>query len=186
VTADLAWIDAPSSTVMLANVDGMGQLAGQLSIDSAPAFNCLGFSPGSNGDLAVSFLRYDTAGGVPTWEKVERTASGGTSGLKLMVASGSAGSTMTCAIGLPLPTGYSLAWQDNSGSWLSIDTMTAGVSGGNVMSYPFASANDFGGPNLQPPIVGLAPFATDYGVLFSGARAVELWRLDANGIRSPK
>jgi hypothetical protein len=106
-------------------------------------------------------------------------------GLKLMVASGSAGSTMTCAIGLPLPTGYSLAWQDDTGSWLSIDTMTGGMAGGNVMSYPFASANDFGGPNLQPPIVGLAPFATDYGVLFSGARAVELWRLDANGNRSP-
>jgi hypothetical protein len=187
VTADLAWVvDAGpgQDLVMLASVDGQGQLSGQVTVDPTPAAasNCLGFSLGANADLVVSFLRYDTPGGVPTWEKVERTPAGGVSGLKLMVASASP--TMGCAIGLPLTSGYALAWQDNTGSWLSIDDMTAGGTG-SVLSFPFASATDFGGPDLQPPIVGLAPFAGDYGVLFSGARAVELWRLGSTGVRSP-
>jgi hypothetical protein len=187
VTADLAWVvdtGAGQQNVMLASVDGQGQLSGQVTVDPMPAaaFNCLGFSLGASADLVVTFLRYDTPGGLPTWEKVERTPAGGISGLKLMVASTSP--TMGCAIGLPLATGYALAWQDNTGSWLSIDDMSAGGSG-SVLSYPFASATDFGGPDLQPPIVGLAPFAGDYGVLFSGARAVELWRLGPTGVRSP-
>ena len=182
VTANLAWVDVPTSTVMIANVDGTGQLSATIGVDSAYAFACLGYSLGSNGDQAVSFLRYDITGGLPTWEKFERTPAGGIAGLKLFVAGGP---TMSCAVGLPLDAGYALGWQDQTGSWLSVDSMPNGVATGSIQSYPFASATDFGGPDVQPPIVGLAPFGTDYGVLFSGTHAVELWRLDANGNRRP-
>jgi hypothetical protein len=182
VTANLAWVDAPSSAVMIANVDGTGQLSATTPVDSAPGISCLGYSLGENGDLAVSFLRGDGPGGLPKWEKSERTPNGGLAGLQLFVAGDP---TMGCAVGLPLSTGYALAWQDDTGSWLSIDYMPNGVATGSIQSYPFASATDFGGPDVQPPIVGLAPFGTDYGVLFSGPRAVELWRLDASGNRRP-
>lgn len=182
VTANLAWVDAPTGSVMIANIDGTGQLSGTNTVDTAYAVACLGFSLGSNGDVAVTFLRYDTSGGLPTWEKFERTPAGGIAGLKLFVAGGP---TMSCAVGLPLDAGYALGWQDQTGSWLSVDSMPNGVATGSIQSYPFASATDFGGPDVQPPIVGLAPFGTDYGVLFSGTHAVELWRLDANGNRRP-
>src|SRR4029079_11869724 len=50
-------------------------------------------------------------------------------------------------------------------------------------SFPFASSTDFGGADLQPPLVGLAPFANDFGVLTLRAHSVELWRIDRAGNR---
>jgi hypothetical protein len=185
VTANLAWVDTwsgPTAQVMWANVDGMGQLSATVTVDAAAGIACLGYSLGEMGDMAVSFLRADAPGGLPTWEKSERTPNGGLAGLKLFVATTS---SMGCAVGLPTSTGYALGWQDNSGSWLSVDYMPNGAATGSIQSFPFASATDFGGPDVQPPIVGLAPFAGDYGVLFSGSHAVELWRLDSAGNRRP-
>ena len=51
------------------------------------------------------------------------------------------------------------------------------------MPYPYASAAGFGGSNLQPPLVGLAPFGTDFGVLLARPLDVELWRIDDMGNR---
>ena len=52
-----------------------------------------------------------------------------------------------------------------------------------MRSYPFASSTDFGGPDLQPPLRGLATFGSDYAVVLERPRAVELWRLDGGGVR---
>ncbi len=49
--------------------------------------------------------------------------------------------------------------------------------------YPYASAAGFGGSDLQPPVVGLAPFGTDFGVLLARPQDVELWRVDDMGNR---
>jgi hypothetical protein len=50
-----------------------------------------------------------------------------------------------------------------------------------VKSFGFASATDFGGPDLQPPLAGFAAFGPDFGVLFAKAHSVELWRVDQAG-----
>jgi hypothetical protein len=52
-----------------------------------------------------------------------------------------------------------------------------------VKSFPFSSSTDFGGPDLQPPIVGLAAFGNDFGVLFARSHAVEVWRVTGSGNR---
>jgi len=86
-----------------------------------------------------------------------------------------------------------MVWQDYSGSWLSVyyppcdpaDTSKPcdGNERGQVISYPFASSTDFGGPDLQPPLRGLAMFGTDYAVVLERTLSVELWRLDGGGRR---
>ena len=75
----------------------------------------------------------------------------------------------TCAVVTPTSTGYALVWQDMEGSWLA-----EYVTGQTLPApYPFASASGFGGASLQPPQVGLAPFGTDFGVLFARPLDVE-------------
>ena len=190
--AGLTWLDPVAGTVGFAFVNGLGELSTQpIVIDTALAFACLAVSsettvPGA--DFLVSFLRYGASGGVPTWEKAEMSADGGIATLSLDLAVTS--TTMGCARGTPM-TGldYSLAWQDYSGSWLSAYSAPKTDAAGNVLvagsvkSYPFVSATDFGGPDLQPPIVGLAAFAGDYGVVFARPTAVELWRVTGSGSR---
>jgi hypothetical protein len=73
---------------------------------------------------------------------------------------------------------YAIIWQDTSGSWLSV---YYGAQSGQVKSFGFASATDFGGPDLQPPLSGFATFGPDFGVLFYKAHSVELWRVDQAG-----
>ena len=75
---------------------------------------------------------------------------------------------------------YAMVWQDGSGSWLSV---YYGPQTNMVKSFPFASSTDFGGAGLQPPLVGLAAFGNDFGVLFARTRSVELWRIDQAGNR---
>ena len=80
----------------------------------------------------------------------------------------------------PTATGYGITWQDTEGAWLA-EFVPQGMS--LSMSYPFASASDFGGSSLQPPLVGLAPFGTDFGVLLARPLDVELWRIEDTGNR---
>ena len=44
---------------------------------------------------------------------------------------------------------------------------------------------DFGGPDLQPPLRGLAQFGTGFGVVLAKPKAFELWRLNDLGVRQP-
>ncbi len=77
---------------------------------------------------------------------------------------------------------YAIVWQDTSGSWLSV---YYGPQTGMVKSFPFASSTDFGGPDLQPPLVGLARHsATISGSCSRRSHSVELWRIDRAGNRA--
>lgn len=184
--AGLAWVDAQSNRVMFVTVNGQGALVGQptpvaVSAAAAPTtvFGCLGFSPGKD-HLTVSYLNATSDGSAPpTWIIAEGN-EGGTidTTTTLNVAN-----QMGCAVVTPTATEYALVWQDNQGSWMAV-----AVGVGNqiqVATYPFAAASDFGGPDLQPPLVGLAPFGSDFGVVLARAHDTELWRLDEMGNRKP-
>jgi hypothetical protein len=109
----------------------------------------------------------------------DQYADGHTGSVRLTVAQTT--NSLTCSLAAPTSAGYALAWQDYSGSWLSVYSATIE----KVMSYPFASATDFGGPDLQPPLRGLAQFGNDFGVLLAKTRTVELWRVNGFGERQP-
>jgi hypothetical protein len=201
MSAGLAWVDTAAGALKFAFIDDHGELVGTSSvIDTAALYECLTVTSQTidpKASFLVSFLRHDTTDGPPIWEEAEMSADGRVETLTASVAE--AGKAMGCAVGTPT-TGfdYSFAWQDYSGSWLSIlsgrmDDGNGGFTAGRVLSYPFVAATDFGGPNIQPPIVALStigggtgvPFTGDYGVLFARDHGPELWRVDASGNRRP-
>jgi hypothetical protein len=186
MNAGVAWVDTTStaaSTVRVATVNAAGVLTGApvvTSMSAAPNFSCLGFSPGKN-DLTVLYYSDELnlpSGIAPGWVIAETSEAGSVDSTTLL-AFGHPGS---CALVAPTPAGYSLVWQDTQGGWLAV--YTAGETS-QPAPYPFAPASSFGGANLQPPLVGLAPFGTDYGVLLARPLDVELWRLDGMGNRRP-
>ncbi len=180
MNAGLAWIDASStpSQVLVATVNGAGLLTGApvATSSAGPAFSCLTFSPGKD-DLTVVYYAASTNLSLPGWIIAETNEAGSVDSATVLGSSRPLG---TCAVVAPTTTGYSLVWQDSEGGWLS-----EYVAVGNTLSgpFPFASASSFGGTNLQPPLVGLAPFGTDFGVLLDRPLDVELWRLDDLGNR---
>lgn len=183
--AGLAWIDAQSNRVMFATVNGQAALVGQptpiaVSAAAGPTtvFSCLGFSPGKD-NLTVSYLNETSDGSAPpTWV----IAEGNELGTIDTTTTLNVAKQMGCAVVTPTATEYALVWQDNQGSWIAVAAQI-GSNQIQVATYPFASASDFGGPDLQPPLVGLAPFGSDFGVVLARAHDVELWRLDDMGGR---
>jgi hypothetical protein len=182
--AGLAWVDAPSHQVLFTTVSGAGQLVGQptsvaaaITMDAATELSCLRFSPG-NDNLTLTFLDQTSDGSAPPTYVIAEANEGGSidTTTTLNVAS-----QMGCALVTPTQTAYALVWQDNTGSWMAVSVKVA--AGVQVATYPFASASSFGGPNLQPPLVGLAPFGNDFGVVLARAADVEMWRLDGMGNR---
>jgi len=182
--AGVAWVDvAQGPTYVFA--DGQGQVLGDPAvIENPPAsgYSCLAFGPGKE-ELTVSFERApatDLAG--PTWLGADLAVGGGIATLSLNVSK--PGGTMGCARTVLYDNGgapeYAIVWQDLSGSWLSV---YYGDQAGTVKSFPFSNATDFGGPDLQPPLLGAATFGKDFGVLFARSHAVEVWRIDQNGNR---
>ena len=185
MVAGLGWLDPDTGLPMYALVDGQGGIVDQamnpVDTDPAAGYACLGFTAGE-GEATLSYLRYPTAAlAPPTWVIADYGPGTGVSTLRLTV--GQPGADMIgCALTIPttFAGGYAMAWQDYSGSWLSV---YYGRPTDEVRSYPFASSTDFGGPDLQPPIRGLATFGADYGVVLERARSVELWRVDGAGVR---
>jgi hypothetical protein len=186
-SAGLAWIDAAANQVMFATIDGGAELVGQpapiaastAAADPTTVFYCLGFSAGKN-DLTVTYLDAATDKAVlPTWIVAEATERGTVETLTTL----SVGDQMDCAVVTPTDSEYALAWQDNQGSWLAVSTRDETTNVLGVATYAFASASNFGGPDLQPPLTGLASFGNDFGVVLERAHDAELWRLDAMGSR---
>jgi hypothetical protein len=187
--AGVAWIDSARG-VMYAFVDGQAALVGDPAATEAapaPGYSCLGFGPGKD-ELTISYQRApeDQLLG-PTWFTADVTPDGAISTLALNVSQpgGSAsGTSMGCARTAVYDNGgapeYAIVWQDSSGSWLSV---YYGEQVGTVKSFPFASATNFGGADLQPPIAGVATFGKDFGVLFAKAHAAEIWRINQAGNR---
>jgi hypothetical protein len=187
MVAGLGWLDPDTGVPMYALVDGQGGIVDQamnpVDTDPAAGYGCLGFTAGE-GEATLSYLRYPTAAlAPPTWVIADFGPGTGASTLKLTVGQPGAGADMIgCALTIPtaIAGGYAMVWQDYSGSWLSV---YYGPPANQVLSYPFASSTDFGGPDLQPPLRGLATFGADYAVVVERPRSVELWRVDGGGRR---
>jgi hypothetical protein len=199
MNAGLAWVNETEGVVNYIPVDGTGALVGTpIEIDRASAFKCLTFSAG-NDNATASYQRFgDDAAKPPLWMMAELNVDGTFMNWSLPLSQPNV--AMHCAVMTPwqtdVLTGYALAWQDASGSWLSVHVARnerENTTPNRVTNYPFASATDFGGPDLQPPIVGLAAFPAgatestkaDFGVVFQRTRSVEVWRLDSDGVRRP-
>ncbi len=175
--AGLAWIDDGMGRVMYAAIDSTGQMvvAPTPAAAAAPDFTCLGFAAGKD-DVTVVYHAAMTSQGQPGWIIAEGNESGGIDSSVTLVFARPMG---TCATVTATPAGYAIAWQDQAGGLLSVYT----ASDNKLTSpAPFAPANEFGA-ELQPPIVALAPFGRDFGVLFQRLHAAELWRLDETGNR---
>jgi hypothetical protein len=176
--AGLAWIDDAMGRVMYAALDGTGQMvvSPTPTAVASPDFTCLGFSAGKD-DVTVTYYAATTNQAKAGWIIAEGNESGGIDSAVTLAFAGQMGS---CATVTATAGGYGIAWQDSAGSWVSIYT----ASDNQLLSpVTFAPANEFGGANLQPPIVGLTPFGRDFGVLFQRPRDAELWRLDEAGNR---
>lgn len=185
--AGAAWLDPASGFPSYAFIDGQAAVVGSPAIienEPASSYSCLGFAPGKQ-ELTINYQKgpIDLATG-PTWLIADVPVGGGVYTLKLNVAQQNG--TMGCAQTVlydPM-TGaspeYAIVWQDQSGSWLSV---YYGAATGQVKSFGFASSTDFGGPDLQPALVGLAAFGSDFGVLFVRPHSVEMWRVDRAGNR---
>ncbi len=190
MTAGLAWFDRQAGAIRFVTLDGAGQMLGEPTTgESGAAFSCLDFS-GGKGDVTFTYNRYLDDAPRPPSNFISEAQENGHVDNVLRLSVAQTRESLTCSVVAPTTKGYAMAWQDYSGSWLAIaerktDEPDAGatVPGYKVISYPFGSATDFGGPDLQPPLRGLAQFGTDYGVILAKPHAVELWRLDGFGVR---
>jgi hypothetical protein len=185
--AGLIWVDTAEGVLSYIPVDASGTVVGSpVVLDRAFGFDCVGFFAGK-GNVSASYKRFVDATSKPDWMISEVDVDAVYMNWSLPLVETSV--DMGCAVVTPTPLGYGLAWQDTSGSWLSVHT----ESNRHIQNHPFASATDFGGPDLQPPIVGLAAFSSgvastdivDFGVVFQRVRSVEVWRLDYKGNRRP-
>jgi hypothetical protein len=179
MNAGLTWIDETSGHVQVATVNGAGLLTGApvVTSNASPDFSCLGFSPGKDDLTVVYYAMTTTVSSLAGWVIAETNEAGSVDSTTVLAFNRPMGK---CAVVTPTPTGYGLVWQDSEGGWLA-----EYVALGSMLStpYPFASSSSFGGTNLQPPLVGLAPFGTDFGVLIARPLDVELWRIDHLGNR---
>jgi hypothetical protein len=175
--AGVAWIDVDKGPTYVF-ADGQAATVGAINTIEETAgsgYSCLRFSPGKD-ELTLNYQRAAVNPLLaPDWLIADVTVDGAVSGLTLNVAQ--VGGTMGCAETVPTASGYSIVWQDGSGSWLSV------YDGAALNSYPFASATDFGGSDLQPPLVGATAFGKDFAILLDRPHAVELWRVDQYGDR---
>jgi hypothetical protein len=186
MNAGLAWYDSQQSAIRFVTLDGAGQMTRTPTLsEQASAFSCLGFSDGAQ-PLTYTYNRVANASPSPPQTVItEAQEDGGlVNTVQLSVADTEQG--LTCSVVAPTVKGYGTAWQDEAGSWLAVAERRMDDSTRfNVKTYPFASATDFGGPDLQPPLRGLVQLGSDFGVLLAKPHAAELWRLDGNGNRLP-
>jgi hypothetical protein len=182
MNAGVAWVDDVSDEVMVTAVNGLGMRTGApvaTSSSSGPPFSCLGFSPGKD-DLTVVYYAATTslANHPPGWIIAEANDAGSVDSTTVLGLDRALGTG--CALVSPTASGYGITWQDTEGAWLA-EFVSQGMT--LSMPYPYASAAGFGGSNLQPPLVGLAPFGSDFGVLLARPLDVEMWRIEDMGNR---
>jgi hypothetical protein len=174
----LAWID--TNAVKARVIAGTGQPVGPLSAaGTAASLPCLSFVPGKD-ELTLGF--YETGDPTttrPTTWLISEIRETGSLDSTLDLPVGGPG--VGCPLQTPTQTGYALAWQDAQGSWLG----TYETASNMLVESSFASASMFGGADLQPPLAGVAPMGTDFGVVLVRAASAEMWRLDAAGVRHP-
>jgi hypothetical protein len=182
MTAGLAWFDGTASAIQFVALDGAGQpLGGPATGEAGDELSCLAFSDGKS-DLTFTYNRF-LASASPKLPSViiSDTDQNGSVNHILRLTVAMTVQNLTCSLVAPTSGGYATAWQDYSGSWLAVSS----EAGPRPMSYPFASATDFGGPELQPPLRGLVPFGSGFGVVLAQPKTYTLWRLDGLGQRQP-
>jgi hypothetical protein len=180
--AALAWVTPGSAVVQVQLIGGDGRPYGQpvsqplADDDTVPAVSCLSFGPGRD-ELTVSYLTQVAAGDPsPKLTVVELRESASFDGA-VRLELGTSGPT--CPLSAPTDAhGYVVAWQNEIGGWLGVFDAMANKSS------LFAGAVAFGGPALQPPLVGLGPAGADYALILAQPGAAEAWRLDADGQRT--
>jgi hypothetical protein len=153
-------------------------VAAPLPIETVTGSTCLGFAPG-RADLTIGYLRYETPTTPPDWSMTELGDNGAS---EFSLAIPLATEAPSCPHLAPtMAGGYVLAWQDISGSRIGVyDIVTNHF-------YPrlFVTAVEFGGADVQPPVMGLGEVSRDFAVLFARARSTEVWRIGALGTRRP-
>jgi hypothetical protein len=176
--AGLAWVDAAAASVDMVLLDGSGAVVATPPVTSpAAAFTCLGFQPGSS-DLTLAYYRYDGMTATPTLMLSEVRESGA---VESTLALTSPSENPGCPLVAPTDTGYALVWQDAVGTWLGVyDSAT-----NRFFVYSVAGAVEFGGAELQPPVVGFGPVGSDFVLVFAKLGSTELWQVDSRGTRRP-
>ena len=175
--AALAWLDPGAGGVELLLLSPSGQALGTPTVlERAPSFDCLAFAPGKDA-LTVVYYRYpDSTSQIPTLVVTELLETGAIDEtIDLELDSHAA----RCPTLTPTDAGYTFAFEDGEGVWLGVFQATAQA----LSITPFAAAVGLGGAAFLPPVEGLAPLGTDYGVVFARTYGGELWRLDAQGHR---
>ena len=116
-------------------------------------------------DLTVGYLRYDTpASPEPQWSMAELRDN---ATVDFTLALPLESQSPTCPRLAPTAAGgYVLAWQDAVGSRIGVYNTSSN------RFYPrlFVTAVQFGGADVQPPLVGVGEVSRDYTVVFSRAR----------------
>jgi len=177
--AGLGFTASGSGKPMVLALGGDGHpVSDPTMVDPVARISCLAFVPGKD-DLSLAFLRYESdADTMPSWMIAEvRTGGSIESTLTLPLISDSP----SCPLAVSTAAGYALAWQNDAGSTLGVYD---GASN-QFRDHLFASAVQFHGPELQPPLQGLGPAVQDFAVVFAKVGAGELWRISAAGVKQP-
>lgn len=183
VHAALAWVDDVAEQVFYAAVDATGALVGSPTpVASAQgSFRHLQFTGGNDAATIAYYSTELNTGKVQGagWVIAEANESGAIDSSVSLAFSGAPPEHP--AVVTATGEGYAIAWQDDSGDALMIYRTAAQNAAPPV--HAFASSSDFGGATLQPPLVALSAFGTDFGVVFQRDHDAELWRLDGMGGR---
>jgi hypothetical protein len=177
--AALAWPSPGAVNIQILDGDGaaVGGPIVQAASGTDPQVSCVSFVPGSDA-LTVGYLRQvGAADHNPLWTLIEAREDA-TTDPGPAVPLGTMGPT--CPVNTPSAAGYGVAWQNELGSFLGSYDQAKNY----FTSALFAGAVAFGGPDLQPSIVGIGPAGTDTAVIFARPNAAEAWRVDPSGILS--
>ena len=175
--AAVAWIDPGAGGVEVLTLTAAGLPVGAPTLlEKAPSFACLGFVRGKDA-LTLAYYRYaDATSQIPDLVITDLLEAGTIdTTLDLRFDTHDA----RCPVLTATAAGYAFAFEDSEGVWLGVYR----ASSNDLEFTPFAAAVGLGGSALLPPLQGLAPLGTDYGVVFARVYGGELWRLDAQGHR---
>jgi hypothetical protein len=176
--AALAWVDPAAGAVMELALSAGGEPLGDPTVvDQAPVVRCLGFAAGK-GAMTLVYYKLDAAtSNTPHYLIRELRDTGDLDSSLELTLDSHAGAT--CPQLAPTDAGYAIAFQDSQASWLvTYDDATQSFT-----EASFASAVAAGGAALQPPLAGLAPMGSDFGVILEGTQGGDLWRVSSGGAR---
>jgi hypothetical protein len=173
--ASLAWIVPGTGGVEVLALSPAGVAAGPpRELERAPGAKCLAFQAGK-GPLALVYETFPHANPAVPSVTIAELGGGAADTLALDLDNHPAG----CVRVAPTDMGYAVAFADAAGAWLGTYETAAmrwTVSG-------FAASNTFAGG--AEPFAGLATLDDGYALAVARGQDLEVWRLDADGVRRP-